>query len=132
MFSLSCEGVRTCEKTQDGYVCHLGDSNYLFSKCETILIEPAGDYNPNEDLKNFRIIYEQNGKHIEEPIYPSFTFKYDTTITTAYRCDITRPASLPMIVNKVNPARVELHFESDIECEKIQLWIKNSHEDNHI
>ncbi len=132
MNMLSCQGFRDCEKVQNGYVCHVGDSNYLFVKCTTLLISSNEGFNPNEVLKNFRFIYEQNEKRIEEPKFqPTFTLKYNSVSGNAFECDISRPTSLPLVTNKEHPVKIELHFESDVDLENAQLSIKSDHENYH-
>lgn len=132
MFKLSCQGFHDCEKIKNGYVCHVGDSNYLFVKCTTLLICSNEGFNPNEVLKNFRFIHEQDEKRIEEPKFdPIFTLKYQSISGIAFECDITRPTSLPLVINKEHPVNIELHFESDFDFESAQLWVESDHEKDH-
>ena len=125
-----------CIKTDDGYVCHLGDSNYLFEKCDILLFsigEPIESLNLNDVLHDLHFVYVQNGKRVKEPNFQTeFTLR-EVLQGPEYliNCNIARPSSLPLVENKDHPVKIELHFKSNFVFEQIQFNVESSYVDNH-
>ena len=50
-----CSGFHECEQQDGIYTCRVGDSNYMFEKCETLLLKPVSM------TKHFNIYLENVG-----------------------------------------------------------------------
>ena len=58
--NLTCSGFHECQKVGDGYICQLGYYNYLFTKCDVLLITLNKQHfilDPNDVFKNIHFVF---------------------------------------------------------------------------
>lgn len=150
-FTLTSGAFISCSRVGAEYKCSVGDSNYFFTSCDSIIFESCEKLDPNEIgeiIKNLCFVYEVDGKKVVEPVEAKLTFRSEgsgichreehilagSCICNTYRfdCDIKRPSRLT--VNKYNPKRsatkINLVFSSEYNI-GVQFFVNSSHIDNH-
>lgn len=144
--SLSCSGYHSCVRENDIYTCDVGDSNYLFEKCDRFKITLNSETTTTFDeliksINNLHFEYEHNGKEVIGDNLP-IEFVVDSSSidimgisitgpTASYFCDIPRPKEIA--INRKNPkaskTNIKLVFRSQYIFDA-QFSVNASHENN--
>lgn len=117
---LSCSTFATCDNIQGTYTCNVGDSNYLFRRCTSLLLIPKRGTNlPQIDdiIKDLHFEYTVDNKSIVgEPLEVKFTRRTGQHFINDYwyDCLISRPLALALDDINFKPiSDIRLVFTSD-------------------
>ena len=135
--TLTCGGFVGCERGGNKYTLKVGDSNYFFLKCSTMLVkcrygEEITDI--NQVIRDPHFEFEVNGETLTKKFIPNqFTFKEISIGQYWFDCELNRPSVLT--INEENPessvATIKLVFHSDTCFESVQFYLESAYIGNY-